>query len=158
MTMKGWDLRALSSPIFADKRTHQAGVCVIQSNPHCEHILASGSYDEHVRIWDIRTLRKPLEEISLGGGVWRLQWHPEWNNVLLCACMHNGFKVVPVHSIVSENDACSEKHFECASPTALGYGVDWCRDARTSERRRTLSNRFAAVCSFYDHQFRMLKI
>ena len=58
------------------------------------------SYDENLRIWDRRRLYSPLTEIGVGGGVWKLKWHPNaaLQQYLLCACMHNGFTVVNVHN------------------------------------------------------------
>ena len=75
--LKGWDLRTGgSTPIFQCRDQHQMGVCSIQSHPTKKFSLATGSYDEHVRIWDIRSMKTPVAEYSTGGGVWRLKWHP----------------------------------------------------------------------------------
>jgi len=42
------------------RRTHAAGVCCIQSSPHQEHIVCTGSYDERARLWDTRNLNRPM--------------------------------------------------------------------------------------------------
>lgn len=131
-----FDIRAESAlPVFTS-RVHNAGVTSIQSNCHSEHLLASGSYDETVNLWDTRNMRSPRASTSLGGGVWRLKWHPQGKALLLCACMYNGFHVIDTESmetVVSFNEHQS-----------IAYGVDWWYAMKDSTH-------IVASASFYDH-------
>ena len=55
------------------------------------------SYDERVLLWDIRSLRRPVKETVVGGGVWRVKWHPVNPELMATACMHNGFQILNWH-------------------------------------------------------------
>lgn len=57
---KGWDVRDPSTPTFSLRKAHGAGVCCIQSNPHRDTEVATGSYDECARLWDVRMLCSPM--------------------------------------------------------------------------------------------------
>ena len=139
---QGWDLRGdCSHPIFLNRKSHTMGVCCVQSHPLQEHVVATGSYDEVVRFWDARKLSLPVEtcQVAVGGGVWRLKWHPSQSNLLLAACMHNGFAVLDVGSEglqpgLGDTQAMGGKE-EMGKPSvvehysghdSLGYGADWC--------------------------------
>ncbi|KAI0801258.1 WD-40 repeat-containing protein [Fomes fomentarius] len=98
LKMKAWDSLIFDLNALPDR--FDAGVTTIQSHPFVEHIIAVGSYDSTVRLFDTRKPLVPLTQVDVGGGAWRLKWHPSptRKNDLLVACMHDGFKVVRFNS------------------------------------------------------------
>jgi len=148
--LKGWDTRAgFDRPAFSNKR-FSAGVTSIQSNPHLEHIFAVGSYDSTVKLFDNRQPSRVVNEAQVGGGAWRVKWHPDSSrrDHLLVACMHDGFKVIdftapfPTDSGTSQTSATISR-FD--GHESLAYGVDW------SYTPSTKAGTLVGSCSFYDH-------
>jgi len=142
---KGWDMRmGVTQSTFTSKK-HDMGVTSIQSSPHIEHILATGSYDERVRIWDARSMRAPLTEIETGGGVWRIKWHPSKRDTLLSASMHAGGFVIQLGGGLINESADAVKGdiiSEFIEHKSMTYGGDWIY---------TEDKDLIATCSFYDH-------
>ncbi|KAH9937709.1 WD-40 repeat-containing protein [Fomitopsis serialis] len=151
---QAWDVRQdFTQPLFVNKR-FDAGITTIQSHPYVEHLLAVGSYDNTVRLFDVRKPLVPVVEADVGGGAWRVKWHPspERKTDLLVACMHDGFKIVRF-GLGGESEP-SGKQWDVVNRfdqhESLAYGVDW-SFARGSVGGDTL----VASCSFYDHKLHL---
>ena len=170
---KGWDLRSPGTSLFTSSH-HSTGVCAIQSHPLREHLLATGSFDECLMIWDSRNMTSPLSKVTLeDGGVWRLKWHPSDPNLLLAACTRAGAAVFDFTvSLSMPNTAWYKGH------QSLVYGVDWRRsetcnevdevvyrlggmtmdtDPTLQDCRKHVSYQIAS-CSFYDRALHIWSI
>ncbi|KAH7856591.1 hypothetical protein Vadar_003253 [Vaccinium darrowii] len=145
-----WDLRDCPSNfVFQNSKIHKMGVCCITKSPSNSHMLFTGSYDEYLRVWDVRSISKPVNETSicLGGGVWRIKHHPSVPGLLLAACMHNGFAVVKIKGEKAEVIETYNKH------GSLAYGADWQR-GEVCQEGKSMSGA-VATCSFYDQLLRI---
>lgn len=128
---KGWDQRSDQASFCLSE--HTMGVCSI-APAMASHTLATGSYDEQIRLWDTRKMTTPIYTVPTGGGVWRLRWSPWDPSLLAAACMHNGFHIF---QIKDRPEHIGENH----SHESLAYGISW-----SSSDPSTV-----ACCSFYDH-------
>ena len=72
-----WDTRCADVAIAANTTSHSAGVTSAQWHPVQENFFATGSYDGILRLWDARSMRKPVWELDTGGGIWRTKWWSE---------------------------------------------------------------------------------
>lgn len=91
----------------------------------------------------------PLTEVNVGGGAWRVKWHPSSSRKgdLLVACMHDGFKVIHFNTDEDETRRGEVvKRFD--SHKSLAYGADWSFRPQNDET-------LIGTCSFYDHAFHL---
>ncbi|GLT77524.1 hypothetical protein SLA2020_490970 [Shorea laevis] len=144
----GWDMRdGTSNLVFQNSKAHKMGVCCIAKSPIDPNMLLTGSYDEYLRVWDVRSISKPVNETCLGGGVWRIKHHPFVSGLVLAACMHNGFGIVRIEGGEAKVSETYNKH------GSLAYGADWQRE-KLSAAGKT-KNTTVATCSFYDRLLRI---
>jgi len=138
---KGWNIKT-GELLFA-KKGFGAGVCHIEPNPHIPYLVAVGSYDGTIRIFNTKNLSlggeiKQISSIkAANSGVWRLRWHPskKHSNVILAACTEEGFKVFRANfernssrMTNSEQDNDDVRLRQIASykeHKSLAYGCDW---------------------------------
>ncbi|KAJ3645394.1 hypothetical protein Zmor_023057 [Zophobas morio] len=135
-----FDKRAGLEPVSRN-RNHEAGVTSIHSNSKREYVLATGSYDTQVRLWDIRFLKNCTSCIKTPGTLWRLKWDPFYHKHLLAACMLGG-----VHIIKSNNPECLEIVDSYYKHENISYGADWSFSPINSKEQALI-----ATCSFYDN-------
>lgn len=99
----------------------------------------------------------PLVHADVGGGAWRVKWHPSATRKddLLVACMHDGFKIVNFNLDGSGNNQ-EDKNWKVTkrfdAHESLAYGVDWSFEYLKGEDNATEDpETLIASASFYDH-------
>ena len=112
------------------------------------------SYDNKVRLFDVRKPITPLAQADVGGGAWRVKWHPSASRKddLLVACMHDGFKIVKFGNLQTNTTSNQGVGWELVkrfdAHKSLAYGVDWSYDVLTGQGD---DQTLIASASFYDH-------
>ncbi|KAH8244987.1 hypothetical protein KR032_003484 [Drosophila birchii] len=142
MLLLAHDLRTEQRPWT--NRAHMAGVTCLLSHPRHEHHLLTGSYDEQLRLFDTRSMKRTLAEQNLGGGIWRLKPHSVRPDLILAACMYTNFSVVQLDAKEPALRLLGayEEH------KSICYGADWAPSG-TGDGNGQLT---MATCSFYDHK------
>nr|XP_018909587.1 PREDICTED: diphthine methyltransferase homolog [Bemisia tabaci] len=148
---KIFDVRCTDYKAQLTCKTHGAGVTSLHCNPISNQYLASGSYDELLRVWDVRKMKHPINSINLGGGIWRIKWDPERGVNLATACMYNNFHLVADHGDKLEVVTSFREN------SSIAYGIDFCYYGKEEMKRKfNFDTNFRyyllAMCSFYDHK------
>lgn len=114
--------------------------------------MFSDSYNNSVKLFDTRKLSIPIGDVDVGGGAWRIKWHPSEarKRDLLVASMHDGFKVVRFGASPDDGDSFSgtpEVINRNDEHSSMAYGADWCYAGSDNDKETVIGG-----CSFYDHK------
>lgn len=132
-----WDVRSMKK---IKSIARSAGVTSFLS--YKENQVMVGSYDEYLSIYDTRNLKQTLDELNLGGGIWRIK---QRDNFLLVACMYHNFSIVDCSTDLKLIGEYNEHKSIC-------YGCDW------ATQNYEKQHHFFASCSFYDHRLSMCRV
>lgn len=144
--LNSYDIRVGSEAQAKNSKTHSAGVTSLATGLPSENHFLTGSYDEHLRMFDRRAFNRPVKEINLQGGIWRIKLNPADPDLILCACMYNNFSIVRDGRESGFTLDCVLNHGD----QKICYGADWGKAIGSL----TPSNYYNfATCSFYDNLF-----
>jgi diphthamide biosynthesis protein 7 len=121
---------------------HGAGVVSIL--PISENHVLTGSYDDNLRVYDFRNLKKHVSRINLDGGVWRILQRPQSSTSFLTCCMQPGARTITLDP--DTLSVTKEIAFEPEEETRLIYGGSW------------QNENVAALCSFYEKKLYICRI
>ncbi|CAK7892906.1 diphthine methyltransferase [[Candida] anglica] len=149
------DLRTEEHVWSTSMRHHTAGVVSILApgdrwNHQNSHQLWTGSYDDTLRVLDLRVMDstnpslvpgwipKVVQEENLGGGVWRLiPSKVDGDDRVLACCMYDGARIVET---TATGDGFAVKSYFKGDHESMCYGGDWAPDGKS-----------VVTCSFYDN-------
>lgn len=151
--LKAWDTRSsCDMPSMVCGGVHEMGVTAIVSHDVARNLLVTGSYDEYLRVFDIRRMRHPLSSLACGGGVWKIQpcEIPTGCDTVATSTSHRGFRPGLVAACMRGGVRCAvltSDGLKLTSSLAFGgalmYGVSTAGPA--SHRGIDF-----ASCSFYE--------
>lgn len=132
------DIRT-STPVWRVRDAHgTVGVTCVTQNTR--GMLWTGGYDDMVRVWDVRAMNKPICQTAVGGGVWRIRFHPSRPGLVLIAAMYDGCKILRETSDNVDMLAQFREH------ESIAYGAEW---MPALEQTHGL-DAIALTASFYD--------
>lgn len=145
-TLCGWDVDG-GGIMFRLRKPHGGvGVTSVVRDAAGTGMLWTGGYDDTLRLWDLRAMRNAVQEIELGGGVWRVKFHPDDPRLMLVATMYDGFKVVRRDAV----DGRLRVVCRFDEHKSIAYGAAW------MPARETCPGQSVALTgSFYDHSLRL---
>ncbi|XP_018574760.1 diphthine methyltransferase [Anoplophora glabripennis] len=139
--------KRIENQAIAKIKCHGAGVTSLHSSCFKENILASGSYDEYIRLWDIRKMKNEISSIKMPGTLWRVKWNPINQNYLLAACMLGGIHIVKLGNVY--NMTITGSYHEHKN---ISYGADWSYlKGDSCNKIASDATAILGTCSFYDH-------
>ena len=72
-----YDIRVPDYLVRQNKDGHSDPVTAITFNPANSNYCMTGSFDDHLRMWDVRNLKEEIMEENRGGSTYRIVWRPD---------------------------------------------------------------------------------
>lgn len=130
----------VNDAVFRRRNAHGGvGVTTVATRTGHEYEVWSGGYDDTVRVWDTRSMRRCVKELGVGGGVWRIKFHPREEEYVLVAAMYEGCKALRWVNSGELRTVCGFDEHE-----SIAYGVCWLEGLDWDGRLVAMSG------SFYD--------
>uniref|UniRef100_A0A915HJ39 methylated diphthine methylhydrolase n=1 Tax=Romanomermis culicivorax TaxID=13658 RepID=A0A915HJ39_ROMCU len=131
---------------YVKNRCHEAGVTHVGCSSQNPHEILTGGYDDKLKIWDKRNMNYCVDEMNLGGGVWRVKFEKLTKascgpRRLLCSCMYNGWALMDIDQSGKLKLIEHENYND-----QLLYAVDWYPN---SDGHKFVS------CTFYEKTLRL---
>ncbi|CAJ0600365.1 unnamed protein product [Cylicocyclus nassatus] len=111
-TLKVWDTRSKTTV----NRVTGFDAGVTFSSWQGENTILTGSYDQHIRLFDLRQTKEPLQIKETAGGVWHIEdVQAHGNPCHVAACMYGGWAILDEKYNITQSDEKAGKE--------LLYGV-----------------------------------
>ncbi|KRX07323.1 WD40-repeat-containing domain [Pseudocohnilembus persalinus] len=170
--LKLLDLRMPNKIGMVNKQSHIQGITTINFSPHDANVFATGSYDEHLRMFDIRKINQELLDYKRAGGVWRARFDLNDKNKILCGIYsENYFELIDY----SDPNQCKlhkkQLNFQLYIFTQcyqiqnipIIYQGNIVQTFKDHEKLAyscdiSLDSQYISTCSFYDKKLNLWKI
>ncbi|KAG4303551.1 hypothetical protein PCK1_000069 [Pneumocystis canis] len=132
-TFKIWDIHRTMQPLYINTKSHTGGV--ISFLPF-DTELVTGSFDDHIRLFDLRNPHKEIWRKNIGSA-WRLIQQPGNKYRILGCLMYEGAKLFDLN-ILENKIYKAEIYKEFKEHQSIVYAGDWYNEQEI------------VTCSFYD--------
>ncbi|SBT39615.1 diphthine methyltransferase, putative (DPH7) [Plasmodium ovale wallikeri] len=141
-----WDLRSTNFS-QKNKRSHTQGVTAVKFEGF-SHRIYTASYDNKIRIFDLRNIQDPLQIIDVKSSIWRLKflYKNEALHKLLVAACDGGAKIFKK----IDNEFIFKKGIH--NENELTYGID---AIDIVDKREKKKKKIYVSCSFYNKEVQM---
>lgn len=134
-----------------DGKSHSAGIIsIVKCRRRGAECFLTGSYDDHLRLFDLRLFGRPVSELKLNGGPWDAK--PIGEGCFVVSCMYGGWSIV-------RQLPCSTLalvHCHPKNGSNLLYGADAERILGTGGEHPQIFR--VASCTFNDSKVHMERI
>ncbi|SOS77343.1 conserved protein, unknown function [Plasmodium sp. gorilla clade G1] len=140
-----WDLRTTTIS-QQNKKSHTQGITAVKFENFSE-LLYTASYDNNIRIFDLRNIREPIQTVDVNSSIWRIKFLYKNNSVdnLLVAACDGGAKIFKK----SNNDFIYDKGI--FNNNELTYGIDVIDMLRPKNEKKKIY----LSCSFYNKEVQL---